>query len=114
MGNVEHVLKARLSCDFKGRLIFVEYYLYGNMEGVHIDVFYINDKYAFLLGISHKFKMRWTFNVGKDFKATDIQEALELIFGDYRPTVWKYNVLQPNVHNVYSNLFYFGPMGIYS
>ena len=72
--------------DSTGRLIFVEYYLYGNMEGVHIDVFYINDKYAFLLGISHKFKMRWTFDVGKDFKALDIQEALELIFGDYRTT----------------------------
>ena len=73
--------------DAKGRLIFVQYINYGNMEGIHFDVFYINNQWAFWLAKSHKYKMQWVVNVGIDFTTEIIREnCLEFVFGDYRRT----------------------------
>ena len=70
--------------DSQGKVMYIERIRYGDKEGIHFDVFYINMDYAFLIAKSHKYKMFWTINVGINFTSTIIQEGLEDIFGDYR------------------------------
>lgn len=67
-----------------GRLIYEKYASYGDMEGLHFDVFYINQEWAFLLVKSHKHKMTWVFNVGTSFTSESIKDSLDAVLGDYR------------------------------
>ena len=65
------------------KLVFKDYHLYGNREGLHIDVMFINGEWAFLVVKSHQFDMLWIGEVGVDYNSEVIKEALEVVFGDY-------------------------------
>ena len=72
--------------DSKGKLIYVEYQWYNDREGIHIDVFFVGDKWAFFIARSTKHKMLWVFDVGKKYKAANIRACIESILGDYKYT----------------------------
>ena len=72
--------------DSKGKVVYIERIRYGSKDGLHMDAFYISDDYVLLTAKSHKLKMFWTLDTGKDYGSKTIQNALEEIFGDYRYT----------------------------
>jgi hypothetical protein len=72
--------------DVLGRLIYTQYGDFGDMDGLHFDVFHINRDWAFLLVKSHKTKMNWVFHVGINYTTEIIKESIETVFGDYRYT----------------------------
>ena len=74
------------SKDKIGKLVYAQYAQYGNMEGLHFDIFHINQEWAFLLVKSHKSKMSWVFHVSVNYTTEIVKEHIETVFGEYRYT----------------------------
>jgi hypothetical protein len=70
--------------DGNNNLIYIDYFSYGNKEGIHIDVFFIEKYFVFLLARSHRTKMRWMKKLPQNFKGIDIKVKLLEIMGDYK------------------------------
>lgn len=72
-----------IKLDKRLKLVFTDYHLYGNREGIHIDVNFVGSEWAFLIGGSHKLDMLRAGEIGVNYNNSVVRSALEEIFGDY-------------------------------
>ncbi len=77
-------LATRRRRDGNNNLIYLDYFAYGDKEGIHIDVFFIDEDVVFLLARSHRYKHRWMKLLYVGFEAEDVKECLLEILGDYK------------------------------
>lgn len=66
------------------RLIYSDYRLFGKKEGVHTDIFHINNLLAFLYAKSHKYGLHWVRRLSPNYDGDEIKINFQSIFGDYR------------------------------
>jgi len=66
------------------RLIYKEFKEKYEKEGIHIDAFFVNRKFAFLVARSSEHKMLWVYDIGLDFDHVTVKRCLASILGDYK------------------------------